>query len=403
VGVKMIRLIQCSGILLTILLFPQLLAQTHLNLSQAISYDQNINRNYTGIPDWIYQTSLDLSQDLRFKKLFIRLKYSGDIEIFQEYQERLFQIHQVGGDVALPLSNELALNAGVIRHWRINKADYKVYDAAAWTVFTHFNWSRWRTSPFAGGWQFRHREYQILTEFSYYENSGLIRLQNFFPTKTTFIGELNLAHKKYLAQRTVAEIIISEKPKPGKGHGYGWEKRSAKSDTTFVAYNLTVPAILQWRLKMKLAQSLTATTGLGVEYLYQTLPEASNRYLERQEYLSENGDELYDDPYSFGSQEWQFMLTQLLPYSGKLRTSMSFIDKEYSYPISGAQSPDELQSRRQDQQQIFSVQLSFPIKLSAFISSSNLFFDWAYLKNKSTDFYFDFKGNLVTGGIEISF
>jgi len=398
----------CRIVLISLSVFsPELFSQTRLLLSQATVYDQNIFRNYQGITDWVNQFSLYFAHDFKIKTLQGRFEYEGDLNLFYHYQERLFHTHKLGLESSLPLRSNLHLNIGTDYQWRKNKPDFNIYDSANWLTFAHIKGNWWQPIPVQLGYEYFKRTFTNLPEFSYNEHFSFLRLTHFFPTKTTLIGEIGLAAKKYVHQQLIQEIIIYKHPGSSNGKGYGGGKQGSqfRADTATVAHNLTVPKTRQWSLIIRLAQSITPKTGLSIEYTRRFKPSENTRYLLGQEYTYSRDDELYDDPYTYGSHEWQLVLTQLLPGFSRMKIYAKFSQKSYVYPVTGElnEESDLSESNRQDQQKVFGIDLSKQIGLNRMIQTVKPYFSYSHLINKSNEPYFDFQGHLFSGGLDLTF
>lgn len=391
-------------ILLIALPFAQSgMAQTQLLFSNSVIYDQNVFRNYLQIPDWINQTSIVLNQTFSFKSMHLRLDYAGDLSLFQQYEERLFHSHQLGVQTLLLQGRQLQLNIGANAQLRLNKPEYNIYDYSDWYVYSQVHYAPGQSLPIEFGYRFRSRQFSNLPELSYYEHFGFLRIKHFFPTKTTFIGEIDLADKTFRHQQILEEMIITSVGSDGMGRGrkHGQGNGEVSTDTAIVAYNLTAPQTHQWRLQLKLAQSLTPTTGISLEYSRRFKPSDQTRYLGGQEYSYSREDELYDDQYTYSSHEGSLVLTKLLPWSSQAKVYATMHEKDYIYP---AYANDENQAdvMRHDIQTMLGIEMRKPFNLGMIIQNITAQFSCFYLNNDSNDAYFKFRGSIFSAGVEFT-
>ena len=189
---------------------------------------------------------------------------------------------------------------------------------------------------------------------------------------------------------------------PGHGRGRGPKEPKIRADTSVVARNMSIPETRQWLLSLRIAQSIFDGTGISLQYDRRFEPGQNTRYLQGQEYAYSKDDELYDDPYSYGSHELQFVLTQILPWNSQLKMFAEFYDKDYTYTVDfGDQA--ETTSYRSDQQTILGLFVSKKIGINRFTRGIEFYLSTYYLSNQSNDPYFNFDNYSANGGMEILF
>lgn len=382
-------------------------AQTRFSISQMTAYDQNIFRNYLAADDWVTQTSVNFQYDFELNKLPIRFNYTGDLNLFYYYTDRLSHAHQIGLESILNFSEHTDFNFGAAGQLRKYQPDFEIYDYRTLIAFAQLRWDRWQTTPLQLGYRFRYRDYQNLSELSYQEHFGFVQFKHFFPTRTTFIGELDFGQKKYINLQTAEPIIVVTPNKPGKGKGgrYGKGNMVMPSDTSIIAYNMAALKAQRASLSMKLAQSLFSKTGLSLEYLRQFQPANNIRYLAGMEYSYSKDDELYDDPYAYGSNGLEITLTQILPWQSTLKIYGSLIDKDYLYSIAAdsSLSSNPVAKKRNDRQQLIGTTWEKIFKLERGLKNISFYLSANYLANESNDRYYDFDGFFVQCGVEFVF
>jgi len=389
------------GISIHAALFGTNYAQTQFEIDQSVIYDENVFRNYLEIPDWITQTTAFISHSIPINNSQLRSRYSGNINTFNDFKDRLFHIHDLGFSAVMPIYESLALHAGTSFQIRKNQTEYNIYDYANWLLNGDLIFNKWRSSFFQIGYHFRKKDFQNLPQFNFEENFVYLRTRLFLPTRTTILGQVNMATKNYTENQTIEELIITDKVKPHQGTGQGRRRGDVPivSDTAIVANNLSIPETQQWSLQIKLAQSVFRTTGASLDYIRRFEPTQGTRYLSGQEYAYTKDDELFDDPFTYASHEWYFTVTQILPGDFTLKLNASLADKQYIY---SAQTDSLVQSgiveKRKDTQFYLGFSLDKNFSLSWFIHEMNIYFSYFYLINESNDPYFDSRGKMISFG-----
>ncbi len=379
-------------------------SQTNLRLTQTIAYDQNIFRNYLQADDWIHQSTLLFEHKLIINPLAFRFNYSGSLQLFQNYTDRHLHIHQLLGEVNWPLAKSLDLNSGLNFGWFKNRETYKIYDFNSLSFFSQLVINFRQNLPFEIGYQIENQNYPALTQFSYLEHVGLMRLKYFLPSKTTFIGELNFNSKNY---KNAPELDELEFEHPGRGNRYGQSRGNGgnkwviDSDSIMTASNLSVTNSTQWRLSLRLAQSIGPQTGLSVVYTRQFEPSNAARYLKEQIYSFSLNNSLYDDPFTYESTGYQIQISRLLPAGSSLKVYYDFVDKNYAYPTTGPLIIKN--NNRHDTQESIHLDYRIPLFRMRLKNRMNLDFMYEYRVNVSNDDYFNYRGFVVEMGINFIF
>ncbi len=382
-------------------------AETRFTIRQSTVYDQNILRNYSQSNDWVSQTAVNLGHFFRVGEVQLQAEYAGDLNLFYYFRDRLSHAHRVGLAAMLPVGEKMAWELETAAQLRKYQSSFDSYDYATWLALARWRLHFWQRSPLQAGYQFRHRNYWNLPELTYSEQLVFLTIKHFFPTRTTVIGELNWGQKTFAHGSAADKMIVTTNPNSPKGRGYhhGPKKPIFHSDSTVTAYNLTASTAELWRLRLLLAQSVFPTTGMSLQYQRQLAPSQNNRYLLGVDYFYYPNDDLFDDPYSFESHEWEATLTQLLPWSSSLKLRAYRIDKNYFYSI----TPDSVTTaqisftERQDRQQGLGITLMKRSSLKHLAKGLTVYLSVNYLSNRSNDPYFDYRGYFVDAGCGVSF
>lgn len=387
-------------LILFLLIGNPLLARNRITLSQTTIYDQNIFRNYNAESDWVNQTALFLARETGFHSTRVRFYYNGKLNYFKEYSERLFHSHKLASDASIPVGGKHFLIAGFSWQRRFNQPDYQLYDYSNWLIYAQARINQWERLPIEAGYHLRKRVFHELSEFSFREHAGFFRLKYFFPTKTTLIAEINLAAKYYLEKQIIPQLIVRTDTldSPGRGRGKGNQKVKVIQDTTLVASNLDVPQTNQVSILIKMAQSITPKTGLSLEYWRRFKPVQNTRYLAGQAYTYTQDDELYDDPYTYGSHEWELVLTQMLPGASRLRFLANLEYKNYLYNLSFS-----TEEKRTDDAWMLGIVFTKNLVLRRQLKNIEFYLSLFYLNNDSNEPYYDANGAIFTGGCNLNF
>ncbi|MDZ7317730.1 MAG: hypothetical protein ONB11_01135 [candidate division KSB1 bacterium] len=382
-------------------------AQTRVLISQSSAYDQNVLRNYSQTSDWVSQTSINLQHIFRLGWADLQAEYAGNLNLFYYYRERLSHAHQLRMTAIVPVSKEISWQIESAAQLRKYQPLYDIYDHHTWRVLSHWELHFWQRSPLQAGYQFRQRVYWDLSELTYSEQTAFLTIKHFFPTRTTVIGQLNWGYKQFARTATADRMVVTTNPNSGRGHGYRYGKgqQMFHRDSTVTAYNLSAATASQLRLNVLLAQSIFATTGISLQYQRQLALSQDNRYLLGVDYFYYQNDDLFDDPYSFESHEWEAMLTQMLPWSITMKLAAFQVDKNYFYSITpdSAATAEMNVTQRQDSQVGLGMTLMKRATLRHLPKGLTIYCSVNYLSNRSNDPYFDYRGFVADAGCSFSF
>ncbi len=389
------------------LLWGEVTAQSSFSISQIMVYDQNIFRNYLKTDDWVSQTTANFQQQFQLGKLPVRFDYTGDLNLFYYYHDRLSHAHQMGLESAVNFNKKIQFNFGAAFQLQKFKPEFNFYDYQTLTPYIQLHWDFWQTTPMQSGYRFRDQNFKNLAELSYQEHHGFFQIKHFFPTRTTFISDLNFGQKKYtnLQLDEKATVVTHKNSGQGRGQSHGWGNGTMASDTSVVACNMTVQKAQLFSLSLKFAQSIFSKTGMSIAYVKQVTPSNNIRYLTGMEYSYSKDDELYDDPYAYGSDELEVTVTQILPWQSALKIYTSLADKNYLYSVAVDSTSNQnlTNEKRSDQHKLIGITVQKNFKIDNVLKSLSCYVAANYLANQSNDRYFDFEGFFVYSGFELVF
>ncbi len=379
-------------------------AQVAKNISIQTSYDDNAFRNYAGLSDYATQFSLYLAKDSGGESWQSRLFYKGNYNFFTEYRERNYHYHQVGAAWSRLLNDSgNALNLGVNGSFRVNRNTYDYYNYKEVSGYGNFKIKFGPSTVTYFGYKIRGRWYSNIPDLTYAEHFLFVRYTHFFATKTTFMVAGNYGRKTYRQQVTDNTIFQQDMGDYGQRQGgMGHIGRGDYFGTT--NSNVIKPSVSQWVGQLRVAQSLTSSTGLSSDFILRRNPGDGVRYLAGQVSGYTTEDELFDDRYGYQSQEFASTLTQLLPWEMTLKSGLELKWKDYvdrpALDLSGeALISGELRSDRQ-----VLAWLSLNKTFTLFGGKSlNVVGEFYWMNNQSNDLYYDYQVNLISLGMSTSF
>ena len=115
----------------------------------------------------------------------------------------------------------------------------------------------------------------------------------------------------------------------GRGRGY---RHSGDygffSDTSFV--DLENPSVMQISLWLRLAQSITQTTGLAFSYYNRTMLSGKDRFISGISYAYTQYSDVFNDPMKYESHSVGTELSKLLHQQMMLKLAAFYVKKDYS-------------------------------------------------------------------------
>ncbi len=282
-----------------------LAADTGVKASLYYSYDSNAFHNYLGLNDKIGRGNLYFNYDNEGENDILRVYYQANYFRFQNYQDRNFLYHEMGLAYVRSIAGGSYFYSGIKVSNRSNKELYNYYNYNQFLAYVNVK-SPWLGNHFQGGYRLRERTYKNLDGFSYWEHYVFLRLNRSFKTKTSLTMESSYGYKNYLAQTFVTTVYDSTFMGGRSG------RMGGKRVRTIVSVE-DVPSAQLWTSSIRVAQSVTATTGLSLQVLYRYNFNSEARYLTAIQSGYTTEDELFDDPYSYKGLEYSAQITQLLP------------------------------------------------------------------------------------------
>lgn len=368
--------------------------QTTKQIAVRVAYDDNTFRNYMQEADYTTHMSFYLSRDFMSKKWEHRLFYAGDLSLHKEYSERFSHYHKIGyAAAASPFGkgDVFSLGGNVSLNRRRSEYDYANYAQVLAYGNYKFRPGKGFTTQF--GYRMKYRDYENLPELSHFEHQLFGRFSTSLPSRTSLIlyGRFGLKDYQSLTTATVATDTVAM----GRGH------RETTERTRIIYSEAQQPSASQLITSLKIAQSLTAGTGLSMEYLRRINlgDEARFYYADGQFADFSSEEDIFDDPYSYEGYEIYTTITQILPRQVILKLGYDYLRKDYDVEaLDLAGQPLATAALRQDTRKLLWLNMKKRVS-----QSLQFILDFYYLNNNSNDPYFDYNNSFFSIGTEVSF
>ncbi len=398
------------GLLTLFGIHQQVVAQLRTTLSVAGFYDDNLFRN--SFPNNAYSTNSSLLFDYAPPETDFSFFAQGAVGLFQQYSDRRYFSSTLGGAYNKPFGEEgrNALAIGMSYFMRFNADALRTYDVSQLVGYANLKYYLDVDNGFFGraGYRVRYRSYKNLDEFSYVENYGFLQLSKFFQTKTTLIAEFDVGNKNYVAAPTSASTTSSGGSSGGM-HGSGeggmtgemHQGTHGSQNVVYVSYS--TPNTTQLVGILRVAQSLSPNTGASIQYLKRWNLTDRNRFLSNGGTDFQGDAELWDDPYSFESNEYNISLTQIMLWNVTVRLSVDYLLKDYTRRVF-IPSDSLLPSGplRNDTRRMAGIEVRKTFEDGTlFIPEFTLSVSYLYQRNMSNDSYYDYSNNIISIGATI--
>lgn len=349
-------------------------------LSMSVSTDQEYNSNPFSSPTPIESVISSYNLGLEYEPNNWGFGYYNNYSQFLSIPERNYYWHQLGTWFA---SDNSML--GIYYEQRINKEDYAYYDYSSFDFYfkQKFSFSDFNFLLNASA---AYTSYQELTDLNNFLFTTSIRSAKSFETKTTLIGGVVFNYKTYSSSNSILSGTF------GRGRNSSITPTVDRSTSHFNIYG-------------RIAQSLTSTTGLAVQYTNRNILSGLAKDASSLGVTYGDESQFFDDPISYEGYTYQIQLTQILPFEATLRGSYFYNSK--NYPSQGiylnADDYDEV-TKRIDNQQLFDLSLSKMIELSKNANTSlSISLEYQFIKNESNSFWYQYDTNKASININFQF
>ena len=337
------------------------------------SYTDNLFQTSERQSDWVNQFYLDFDYVARDD---VNLYYSGNANVFNEFVDLFSHTHRVGLSYLKTGEDNGVLYAGSEIAVRLDRSLYDYRDFVQAQAFVNLKRYLRPTLMTRAGYTLRYQEYTHARDFSFVEQVGFAQVSAFLPRRTTLQMRTELGLKSYLRERQTDEFFESGRQ----------------------------GAVLQWVVKLKAAQSLADVAGLRASYTMRRNISGESRPVEEAFYDAD--DELFDDRYSYQSDEVQAVLKYLAPLNAEVEVGGSWARRRY-----GGRPALDLEGNfigadveRQDTRRSASLGLVKTFYMEGgWAREVDVEFEWLYRNTQSNDPYYDAAGQMFSTGVQIGF
>jgi len=332
-------------------------ADWDFSLAYEKEYNSNPFRSVETSPSWIGVYDVSVSKTFTNNSI----GYYGNYGNFGQLSARNFYWHELAwwgysGGTSYGLNVEQ----------RLNTPDYAVYNYQTATAYLLH-----RIYTGTGLWQFDGSAqtvfYPEIKAFNYLKVNAGAYANKAFPTKTTLIVSSKLYFKQYLTE--------------------------------------SVPGITQLYGRLRIAQSVTSTTGIAVQYSQRILLGQAARTITEIPYTTYQESEIFNDPMSYNGQTFGTEITQLLPYQILVKAAVYEEWRQYIGQPAYIQPDIYDQSvRREDRSTTAWVYLEKTFDITLISQNSltmSLTFQWK--ENQSNSYWYKYSINYGALGIRYIF
>lgn len=397
-------------VVVLLLIFHSANAQWNFNFS----YEQEYNDNPFRLPEaqqsWI--SSLQFGAEHQLNKYTVG--YNGNYSHFNNILDRNFYWHQLalfgGSDTT---------GWGIYGEQRINKSDYNIYD---YKDLNGFFRHRFSIKGITTNWQskIKFNFYDQISELNNWKLNSSIRFHKSFPTRTTIIVGAGFDYKNYLNSSQLIEVEpdtnISEMnfsttsilAETGSGHDSGGNRRGRGyfhgdghgylSQNSYVDFEN--PSVLQLSFWLRLAQSITPTTGVAFNYFNRTLLSGQDRFISDISCSYSQESEIFNDPLGYESHSFGSELTKMLPLEITLKLFAYYVTKNYSAQgiYIDEENYDEITLRKDKYKTIYlNLKKDFEFVKD---SKLGLSLNYQWINNDSNSYWYNFKNSFCSIGLE---
>jgi hypothetical protein len=365
--------------------------QIKTNLDISSYYDDNLYHSPEAVKDWL--TDMDIRLSYIPKESPFTFYYDGNLFMYTENSPRNFMLNSVGLNFVKPFGPDEIHTAYMGGDWtlRSNGEDYIIYNYYQLTAYANLNFDL-DFLFLKTGYNLRYRRYENIPELTNTLHTGFVQVNKSFPTRTTFILEGGLGYKSFAGQDAYSST--------GRGYGRGYSQMYSVPDTS----SADPISLSQAVLLARVSQSLHDKIGIFVQYRRQFSLTDQTDYLNSDQYFQD--EELFDDPYSFESKGYSTQLTWMMPWSVKLQLGGGWTSKDYISEQAYLSAEDSvgLGGSRKDTYRNQFVTLSKTIAVNKnWLTSLQLNLNYIYIRNTSNSYWYDYKNNMIGGGLQWNF
>jgi hypothetical protein len=287
-------------------------AQSLTNFSINTAYDNNPFRLPESQESWVSNFNIGVQHNFSS----FSVSYLGGYTHFDQITDRNFYWHQL----ALFGTNG-ATNWGLYADQRLNGDDYKLYNYTIYTAYLNHHTALLGLNLFLDG-HFNINTYANLPEIDNFEVSSALRINKSFSTRTTLIAGGKILFKRYINSTEAVTEVIED----GSGGGRGMQTGGG----SFLVYSeIEAPSATQLLTYIRIAQSVTTSTGIAIQTQKQIMLSGSSRFVSGLSNGYSEESQLFDDPIGYESEGIGSEFTQLLMAGFYLKGAYYITQKRY--------------------------------------------------------------------------
>jgi hypothetical protein len=304
--------------------------------------------------------------------------YDGIMSLYRQQQSYNSTTHGGGLDYykTFGTSDQNTLYLGSEVTLKFNQSTFDIYNYQQFYLYANLRYL-FNTFIFKTGYNFRYRNYANYNEISNTRHYLFAHINKSFDSGTSVLVETDLGYKQYPNQGSVYSAAM------GRGKG---------RNQTLYPSGLNYTQII---LLTRFSQSLHPKIGLNLQYRKQINPVKDQELISTVDYTQ--NDELFDDPFSYQSNEFSSQLTWMLPFSFKLVTYGIYAAKSYHNQTAYTSSVDEIGEGddRIDYRQSVSVALykNFTIN-NNWLKSVQFMVNYRYINNDSNSYWYRYANGI---------
>jgi len=381
------RLSEIIFFIFLIISITQAQFQTYLHLNQA--YESNPFRHPEAQESWIST----LEGGLQYNISTISLSYNGSYSNFSNFADRNYYWHQ--GALFASFSDT---RLGIYFDQRFNRDVYTLYNYNSMTAYINQNLSL-STFNFFLAANGMINNYSELEAINNYELNASARLNKSFETRTTFILGVSGHYKKYTTSYSYMDSIASSTGGSGNGSGPG---SAGTIQTDYQSVEVEAPSVSQLQYWVRIAQSLSSSTGLAAQYQSRINIEGATRYLAGLPYDYNDESEIFDDPMGYELQSVGVELTQIIP--AQIIAKISGYYGEKAYTVQGIYIDQEIFTEeilRNDRYRTAFLSLQKNFSVNQIRMTGRLLYRW--VDNESNSYWYNYSNHYSSLSLSFSF
>jgi hypothetical protein len=391
------------------------------------SYDDNVFRSQSANGSLINNTTLKLLYS--FPDTYFSIQYTGSATLFSGFSSKNYTKHSINTLYEIPLSIDIDdsvtidyISIQAALTGRLDNEENKQYRFVQTNAFIAYTYNFSDITEASFGYIPKWRHYTDFQDMSYLEHGLSATFGTSFPTKTALGINMNFGYKIYESSSSVKDTVsvpppppmyhnnsprIESEPLPPNKRKYNqagiekWFQILNQNQTSTPVILFDSPSSCVLELSLDASQSMDENTGISASYSKKwILDEYGRAYIGGSvDYYSE--EELFDDPYSFSSNDFSFKFNHIFTNDYHFEAGAFYSSKDYVYPANLLAT--DTQNRKDD---IYGLWLSLDKTFDFtdfFLSYLAASMNFGYVNNSSNSKYFGYSSSIFTLSLGVGF